>query len=790
MFWSEGAGDAMRTHVHDVLHPGRTLTTAIADAAGAISIHATRLQDAVTTAVNHIRSATDSGFSVDEDGTVAPPPPVLYDATQTGWSTVIVQMVALRRRADILTRVITADLFQVGSSDSAAAAAVTEAFAKVRRDSGLDPSILAGYESLATADATADGIAARTGNLARGGYQRIGGILIAAGLSPSQLDALARGEAVDTVPSLALSYLREFYREAGTHGVLDIAAALRAQEESGEAGAAARLDALANGLLMVSNENVGDGTSAGGIRFLPADLTESLSRAADPSSEVSQSYAHIVDAVGGRLPEFARFISEANPGFVPGTEFADALDRTASRMVDFVPAVDEHVQFAFDSVAEHLLDIGVRNENASYELLTAADNAQTLMPLFEHEWADDGATLGRMVDWIANDAVVTDPADTTRADRAGEAAYALARVISSSGSATELGLIDSSNTNPYDRLMNIPGVGDGKSSLGEVNPALTQSMAGALSPYVIDMVTDERLMSSTSNFGQLGPIEATRVFSLLDSDPRAGMLISGHALATATEIDCAFARNPTETMMGETSGRLRAVVEGGLDAELGDRLNDTDERKNERAEARAGYFGASQAILATGAGFLPPPWGIAVPGAIYTAGSFSASGIIDADGSLTDEFRESPQARIRLNGSDLSTPTGGVPGSASIMPNEIRYNLLTEVVESDPKSYDWVPEEALHDNSLIPYAELLDLSPKNDSFSDRFDPNVRHVILKELPDRLDHAGIRSADEYIHQHQSAFDAYNVAVFGRSDNQDAFTSRIRENKSSGEMSTWNT
>ena len=34
-FWTEGAGDTMRSHVHDVLHPGRTLATALADAAAA-----------------------------------------------------------------------------------------------------------------------------------------------------------------------------------------------------------------------------------------------------------------------------------------------------------------------------------------------------------------------------------------------------------------------------------------------------------------------------------------------------------------------------------------------------------------------------------------------------------------------------------------------------------------------------------------------------------------------------------------------------------------------------------
>ncbi|MGN5239789.1 MULTISPECIES: TPR repeat region-containing protein [unclassified Rhodococcus (in: high G+C Gram-positive bacteria)] len=784
-FWTEHTGDTMRSHVHNVLHPGRTLATGLADAATELTTHAGRIQDALGTTVAHVLSARESGFSVADDGTVTPPPPVVSGAPDSSGSQIIIQMAALSQRANILTRIITADLVAVDTADTAASTAVADAFVTVRRDSDLDPNLLAHYGNLARADAAGDGSAARNGTLTPEDLQRIGDILIAAQLSPAQLDALARGDSITSVPTVALNYLRDFYREAGTDGLLDVAEVLRTREESGDDDAASRLDALANGLLTISNENVGDGNTTGGYDLVPDALRDTLSRINETSEEPRFSGDYFDDVYSERrLGSMAALLGEANPGVVPGKEFANELDHAASRLIDISSGTGGLYRDSYEPVAEKFLDIGLRNEDASYELLTASDNTRTLMPLFEHNWNDDGATLGRLVDWIPEDSAVTDPDDTVRAERAGEAAHSLALMLSSSGSDSPVALTDAANTNPYGRLMDIPGVGDGRAALGEVNPALTQSIAGALSPYVIDMVTDDPRLAYHDTFDSLGPVETTRIYSLLDSDPHAGTLISGHALAAAEEIDRAFARSevdPPPISLGETSGRLRAVVEGGLRTELGDRSSDADEAKSDRAATRAGHFGAGQAITATGLSYLPPPWGVAASGAVYTAGALISGDIIDADGNLTDRFSESPEARFRLGQHESG------PDQVRMTDNEIKYTILTELVDSGRVPVTDLPPEVTDEGTLITYGELMTGRTENIGDLQNIE-RVRQGIVDETPRAFERAGIRHVDEYIGQHSTAVNAYYDNIFHNSDNQKMFESVFRGDGKPTGMSRW--
>lgn len=527
-----------------------------------------------------------------------------------------------------------------------------------------------------------------------------------------------------------MNYLRDFYREAGTSGLLDIAENLRAREHSGDPHAAAQLDALANGLLTLSNENVGDGQTTGGYDLLPDDLKDILSRINDASADRGLMGSFYDDVYTERqAPAVADLLAEANPGFIPGTEFASELDHAASRLVDIATASHGLYPEKYDPIAEKFLEIGTRNESASYELLTSPDAARTLMPLLEHEWRDDGATVGRLVDWIAD---------------------------------------------------------DGRSSLGEVNPALTQSIAASLSPYVVDMVTSDRTLSTTSSFGQLGPVETTRLFSVLDSDPRAGAVISGHALAAADEIDHAFARSdrePPPIMLGETSGRLRAAVEGGLDIEIGDRVNDIDERKAERATTRAGFFGAAQAIGAGALSYLPPPWGVAASTGTYAVGAFLASDIIDADGNLADAYTQSPQARFRLGAGDPDTPD-----QTQVTDNEISYSMFAELVETGRIPVTSVSEYVRNDGGVITYAELIERESTGDFDSSRDPARGRQTLIESLPEYLNDAGLRSAEGYLHQHSIAVGAYHNMIFGRVNGDGTFDAAIRGSGSPTAMSRW--
>lgn len=73
-YWGPGSGDAMRDHVHEIVHTGKKLATALSDGHAALDTHRSRLQNTVDTALTAIRAAASSGFTVADDGAVTPPP--------------------------------------------------------------------------------------------------------------------------------------------------------------------------------------------------------------------------------------------------------------------------------------------------------------------------------------------------------------------------------------------------------------------------------------------------------------------------------------------------------------------------------------------------------------------------------------------------------------------------------------------------------------------------------------------------------------------------------------------
>ncbi len=103
-------------------------------------------------------------------------------------------------------------------------------------------------------------------------------------LTEQDLQDLANGKDVATLPASTQEYYREFYQSAGKDGILAMNDYLKTQEDSGNTVAATRRDALANGLMVVSNEHIGtgrntDGTlkSPGSYKQLPEDLQKLVS---------------------------------------------------------------------------------------------------------------------------------------------------------------------------------------------------------------------------------------------------------------------------------------------------------------------------------------------------------------------------------------------------------------------------------------------------------------------------------------------------------------------------------
>ena len=464
-----------------------------------------------------------------------------------------------------------------------------------------------------------DGHTVADGKLSDEEAERIANNLARAGLTPEELAALERGEFA-TLPASTLAYLEKFYNEAGRDGLLEVSEKLR---KDGSPDALKFRENLANGLLTVSNENVvskernssGAPVSRGSWEKLDSEVRELVSTRPNFDNEVF-GYNGAPDANTRDLPDdyrgfpenetgawyedmgrFSDLLSSSNPDYQPGAKFGFELERQGAHQAWILDNKDLDIgldpQRGWHNLVEHnaerLLDVGSRNLEASQALLTGTDTAhvdvekgfqrdKVFMPLFNHEWADEGAALRGVYDWIADDAKVenlTDPGDVSRAENAGKSAYALSQILA-----------DSHN---YGNLMNMPHSGD--ESLGYVNPLAVQGLSDALSPYVgnIAGVAPEHLV--TRGFGVLENDAASSLFTVIDTDPEAAKKFNGNAYATIAELEGRFATsvlaNPQDAAfeLGNPAGRIQGYIEAGYTAEAAERGADAEAQKEARQKA-------------------------------------------------------------------------------------------------------------------------------------------------------------------------------------------------------------
>src|SRR5262249_19630117 len=146
--------------------------------------------------------------------------------------------------------------------------------------------------------------------------------------------------------------------------------------------------------------------------------------------------------------------------------------------------------------------------------LTGSGGSAFLSDITTHEWPDDGRRAGELLSWIPRDAGSSDQAT---AARAGAPAHALAVFLADHYSE--------------------------RKSSGGLNPALIQSYAGALIPYVRAMVGDP---TGTSGFEPLDGLDTdmprtASVFAAMASDPKANEMFTNAAKKSGAAFEQDFA---------------------------------------------------------------------------------------------------------------------------------------------------------------------------------------------------------------------------------------------------------
>ena len=304
-------------------------------------------------------------------------------------------------------------------------------------------------------------------------FARIGSQLPTHLLTDAELKELAAGREVATVPAAVQEYYRDLYRTAGKDGVLALGEYLKGQEAAGNPAAGLQRDALANGLTMISNEKVGTGkdangklVNAGGYQYVPKSLQDLIAqRPGDgtmypeylappqtgpvglPHSDrfpapmpADGPYPGLTNPMKGNyireLGQFQSLMSEANPGYTPGTEMGTKLYEKAADMAAHPDLTNTSVNGKdFDKIAGGLAEFGGRNHEASYRIWSGDGmppdyhKDSTVRALLGHNWSgsDGGSGAASMLNWIGEDAKF--PNDTPMGQHARSALADMPRML-------------------------------------------------------------------------------------------------------------------------------------------------------------------------------------------------------------------------------------------------------------------------------------------------------------------------------------------------------------------------
>jgi hypothetical protein len=146
------------------------------------------------------------------------------------------------------------------------------------------------------------------------------------------------------------------------------------------------------------------------------------------------------------------------------------------------------------------------DDSATYQLLTGPSGQEYLRQISSHDWDDKGAAAAATLSWIARDA---QSADATAAQRAGEAAHAIATFLADN----------------KDELLQLSAgwFGLQHRAVGQLNPALVKGYASALIPFQGAIVGDVKPMRGFEIIGDGIDLSSARnVFAVIDTNTEAG----------------------------------------------------------------------------------------------------------------------------------------------------------------------------------------------------------------------------------------------------------------------------
>ncbi|GAD83684.1 TPR repeat region-containing protein [Nocardia asteroides] len=252
-------------------------------------------------------------------------------------------------------------------------------------------------------------------------------------LTQFEVDQLAAGNEVNTLPQSTQDYYKSFFQSAGKDGILGLNEQLLARENAGDTTAAGQRNNLANTILAMTNEKVGTSNgSKGSYANLPPDMQNLISGRAEDFTGAYNGDNQLVGRYQ-ELGQFSELLGQSDQGMQPGKQLGVELGRQSESMMSYLNNVDKNMsgqmppgfpdgsKDEMKEGAQRFLDVATRNDDVSYSLLTGNDLPATpdigseykndrpfdaeefRNTVFRSNWPDDGQAASGLLDWIAED---------------------------------------------------------------------------------------------------------------------------------------------------------------------------------------------------------------------------------------------------------------------------------------------------------------------------------------------------------------------------------------------------
>lgn len=333
--------------------------------------------------------------------------------------------------------------------------------------------------------------------------------------------------------------------------------------EGSESSGRELLGALGDGLLILSDENLG-----GGWDDLPTSVRGVLSgeRTFEYDGDEYTSHATWDEHVAPLVEMF----EHVHPGIQGGTEFSGNVIITvggaASPNAHGTP--DTGLMADGEAGAQTLLGVANRNIEANHAVLTGEHesphdvDAQTaLRNLYSFDWSDDGEALNGLTNWIRFEDSRTLP------DQREMAAEAMAGLITS---------LTDGESGTFDDLAGNQEIDGRQTNLGMLNPAVSRHLVELSEIYMDSFAAPIQGGPTTTEDDELriNTVDRVRFWTLAAGDPLAGHDLNAAIERHQSQRLADLVEGEAEVaVVGAETGMLRGIYDRAILSEAGAREN-------------------------------------------------------------------------------------------------------------------------------------------------------------------------------------------------------------------------